>query len=56
MEDEIDLFELLIKLCEGKWMQPNLYKVIYYQWLSDALSWKAVPKAVPINGPTHWYY
>ena len=33
-------------------MQPNLYKVVYYQWLIAV----AFSKAVPINGPPHCYH
>ena len=28
-------------------MQPNLYKVVYYQWLIDVLFWKSGPESGP---------
>ena len=30
-------------------MQPNLYKVVYYQWLIEVAFWKSGPKSGPIN-------
>ena len=30
-------------------MQPNLYKVVYYQWLIEVPFWKSGPESGPIN-------
>ena len=30
-------------------MQPNLYKVVYYQWLIDVLFWKSGPEVTKFN-------